>query len=138
MNNLIFIDANLFLAFENSNDVNHARALDCWKEISSERYGEPVTSDYVINEVVGVTLRKFGKQRAVIFGSHILNTVFLLNIDNHMLRDAWGIFSKTRLELNLVDCTHIVASRTADARFMATFDKEFKKVDGIRTIGLRN
>ncbi|HIH39750.1 TPA: type II toxin-antitoxin system VapC family toxin [Candidatus Woesearchaeota archaeon] len=131
---MIFLDANIFLAHDNINDVHHEKALLLWKRIESGEFEQYFTSDYVINEVVGVTLRKFGKDRAIAIGKQILNAMNILNIDEHMLIEAWGIFTETKLALNLVDCTNIIAARIADAKFIATFDKEFKKSEGISII----
>lgn len=129
---MIFIDANVFLAYDNKNDLHHAKALRLWQDIEGGKFEQYFTSDYVLNEVVGVTLRKLGKERALKLGEHILKTVFLLNIDEHMLVEAWKEFARTRLSLNLVDCTNLVAIKIADAEFIATFDGEFSKLSGLK------
>lgn len=131
---MIFIDANLFLAYDNSRDVHHSRAMKLWKEIEANKYGQCFTSDYVFNEVVGVTLRKFGKERARLLGQYILKSIFMLNIDDHILLEAWELFLNTKLDLNLVDCTNLIAVKIADSKFIATFDKEFKKAAGFVVI----
>ena len=132
---MIFIDASFFLAYENVADVHHKKAAVLWNEIISGKFENYVTSDYILNEVVGVTFRKFGKERAVKFGEHILKTIFMINIDDHLLKESWKIFSKTELKLNLVDCTNLIAAKMADAEFIATFDNEFNKIDNIKVIG---
>lgn len=131
---MIFIDASFFLAYDNSNDVHHNRAEELWKEIESQKWGVYFTSDYVFNEVVGVAMRKFGKSRAMILGKQILDTVFIINIDDHLLRDAWKLFTNTELQLSLVDCSNVVASRIGEAGYIATFDKEFEKIKEIKTV----
>ncbi len=132
--NMLFIDANIFVAYDNLLDVHHARAVKLWDEIESGTFGDTFISDYVFNEVIGVTYRKFGKERARTLGENMLKSVILLNIDDHLLTEAWGIFRKTTLGLNLVDCTNLVALNAVSATYIATFDEEFKNVPGIKVV----
>ena len=129
---MIFIDANIFLAYDNEQDIYHQKAKIIWREIDAGNFGQPMTSDYVFNEVVGVTLRKRGKEKAITLGQSILKSIFMINIDNHLLDEAWKFFSATELSLSLVDCTNIVIARTVSAEYIATFDKEFQKLKTIK------
>ena len=131
---MIFIDANIFLAYDNINDANHKKALTIWGEVESGKYGDYFTSDYVFNEIVGVTFRKKGKEIAVLIGEQVLKSVLMINIDDHLLREAWKIFSTTKLSLNLVDCTNLAAMKIAGAEFIATLDKEFIQVKGVEVV----
>ncbi len=131
VNNVILIDANVFLAYENKDDVHHTNACGLLNKIQGGTYGSWFITDYIFNEVVGVTLRKFGKERAVTIGEGLLKSVALLNIDEHLLREAWKIFIKTNTTLNLVDCTNLVALTVANTKAIATFDKEFKTVANV-------
>lgn len=131
---MIFVDANIFLAYDNLSDANHKRALKIFEELESGKLGDYFTSDYVFNEIVGVTFRKKGKERAVLLGEQVLKSVLMINIDNHLLKEAWKIFSATKLNLNLVDCTNLAAMKVAGAEFIATLDKAFIQVKGIEVI----
>ncbi len=131
---MIFLDANVLLAYDNESDVHHLKAVQLFQEIAAGVFGEPLTSDYVFNEIVGITFRKRGKTPAATMGERILNSIFILNIDDHLFKEAWQIFTKTNLTFNFVDCTNLVATRLAQAEYIATFDKEFKYVPGITII----
>lgn len=131
---MIFIDANIFLAYDNLNDANHKRALKIWGEIESGKFGDYFTSDYVFNEIVGVTFRKKGKERAVLLGEQVLKSILMINIGDHLLKKAWKIFFATKLNLNLVDCTNLAAMKIAGAELIATLDKDFIKADGVKVI----
>lgn len=131
---MLLLDANLFLAYDNENDVHHAQAVSIFKEIEAEKYDYYFTSDYVFNEVVGVTLRKYGKERAILLGEHILKSIFIFNIDEPLLKTSWKMFNETELSFNLVDCTCVILARATGAEFLATFDQEFKKVKGLKII----
>lgn len=131
---MLFIDTNIFLALDNIRDVHHNKAVELWKEIEAGKYGNYFTTDYVFNEVMGVTYRKFGKERAVLLGESILRSILIFNVDEHMLAAAWKIFSTIKWRLNMTDCTHIAVMEATSVLAIATFDKEFTKVKEINII----
>ena len=88
----IFIDASIFISYDNEKDVHHQKAVGIFLEIEKGKFGQCFTSDYILNEVVGVTFRKCGKERAVALGEHIMNTIFVLNVDDHILKESWKLF----------------------------------------------
>lgn len=125
---MLLVDANIFLAYENKDDVHHARATDLLNKIQGGMYGPWFITDYLFNEVVGVTFRKFGKERAVAIGEGLLKSAIILFIDEHQLQDAWKFFAGTTTRLNVVDCTNLIALKIANTNTIATLDEEFKKV----------
>ena len=125
---MILIDANVFLAHDNTKDVHHKQAVRLWQEIETGVHGAAFTTDYVLNEVAGVTFRKRGKEHTVKIGKQILTTMAILNIDERLLHEAWKLFTETKTGLNLVDCTNIVALRITNTNSIAMFDEGFKKV----------
>ena len=131
---MIFIDANIFIASYNSNDIHHSKALKLLRKIEAREYDHYFTSDYVFNEVVGVTLRKLGKEKALAIGQQILKSIYMINIDDHMLTESWDFFYEMKLGLNLVDCSNIIAMRIAGTTRIATLDREFKKVTELKVI----
>ena len=131
---MIFIDANIFLAIDNVKEVHHKRAKEIFYEIEQGKYGDPLTSDYVFNELVGVTFRKKGKEMSLQIGEQVINSVFVKNIDRFLLMISWKSFKDSNLTLNLVDCTNISVMEKLDIDYIATFDKEFKKVKKIKVI----
>ena len=132
---MFLIDANFFIAHNNIQDIHHEKAKSLFSEIFDGKYGHYFTTDYVLNEVVGITFRKLGKNHALLVGNQIINTVFILNIDDHILNDSWKFFSQTKLNFNLVDCTNIIAIDITKTENIATFDKEFKKLNIVRVVG---
>ncbi len=132
---MLLIDANIFLASENIDDVHHQRAVELWKDIEEGKFGDYFVTDYIFNEVVGVTFRKFGKERATQIGEDILRSTILFTLDDAMLKEAWALFTKTDLLLNLGDCTNITAMRIVGTATLATFDRGFGKVSGIIIVG---
>ena len=131
---MIFIDANIFIAYHNERDVHHRRALEISTEIESGKFGDYLTSDYVFNEVIGVTLRKQGKAKALLLGEQILKNFFILNLNQIALKETWKAFKESDLNLNLVDCSNLTALKLVDCSTIATFDEEFKKFPDIQVI----
>ncbi len=131
---MIFLDASLLLAFENENDVFHQQAVQLIQAIDEKTYGDPIMSDYVFNEIIGVTFRKKGKERAIALGNYIQNSVFMFNVHDHLLQEAWKLFASAKSNVNLVDCTTIIVSMLAGAEYLATFDKELGIVAGIAVL----
>ena len=131
---MIFIDANLFLAYKNESDVHQAAALCVWDEIVSGKYGRAITSDYVFSEVVGVALRKRGKSEAMELGSHILKSMFVSYVDESIFAPAWAEFSSSTISLSFVDWTHVIFMKSSQIEHIATFDKAFKEVNGISVV----
>ncbi len=132
---MIFIDANILLALDNSRDVRYNDAHELWSEIESLKFGEYFTSDYVFNEVVGVTFRKRGKKDAERLGDQVLQSIFIVNVDDDILSNAWAMFKNSDLALNLVDCSNIAVLKAFGMRVIATFDKEFRKVNELEVLG---
>ena len=67
-------------------------------------------------------------------GQKIRMSTPLFNIDNHIFEKAWDYFAECKLNLSLVDCTNLVIMETFKIEFLATFDKEFKKIKEIKVV----
>jgi len=131
---MIFIDASFFLAYYNIDDLHHQNAKKGWAEIEVGKYGPTITSDYILNEVVGVTLRKLNKKHAIIIGEQIIRSIIIINIDEPILTEAWRLFLQTGFNFNLVDCTTIAIMKRTNMKHIATFDKAFKNIRDIIVI----
>ena len=125
----IFLDASYFLALYNSDDVHHKRALLIAEKIDSNEYGQVITSDDVFDEVVSVALRKFGKEKAQIFGKQVLNSILIVHGDKHLFNAAFDIFNASKAAFSFTDCTSQAIMGMAQIQNIATFDKLFEKLD---------
>jgi predicted nucleic acid-binding protein len=131
---MIFIDANLFIAYANKDDVLHKNAVLLFEKIEQLKWGEYFTSDYIFNEVVGVINRKCGKEKAILIGDHILVNLVIISVKDHIFKEAWKIFIESELSLNFVDCTNLAILKITNTRYIATFDNEFKNVKDIAVV----
>ncbi len=131
---MIFIDASVFVAFGNEKDVHHKRALNLFEEIEKGRYGLHFTSDYIFNETIGVINRKVSREKAILLGDHIKESTLIINITNEILDNTWTIFKESKDKLSLVDCSIVTVMELEKIEYLATFDKEFSKIETLKII----
>ncbi len=125
----VFLDASYFLALYNEDDVHHKRAMELAEKIDFNEYGQTLTSDDIFDEVVSVGLRKFGKEKAQIFGKQILASILIVHGDKHLFDAAFKIFNSSKLDFSFTDCMSQAIIDLAQIKYIATFDKLFEKVD---------
>jgi len=115
----ILLDASFILAVDNERDIHHNKTPNAWIKIANGEYGQYFISDYIFDEISGVSL---------------IHDVPIINIDQHMFDEAWKIFTKTKLNLSFTDCTNIVLLKLINSKNIATFDKAFKEIKEINVI----
>jgi len=110
-----FIDSNIFIAFANTRDRDHARSLELMDEIRRGEFGLPYTSDYVFDEAVTTALVRTGRvTTAVKVGKIILGSkeesipsfARLVRVDERIFSEAWTNFERGRFKgLSFTDHT---------------------------------
>ncbi len=133
---MIILDSSLIISYFNERDENHKKAVEAIEKISTLKYGTSYITDYIFNEIVTVALIKLkDKNKAVYIGNALLNAFELLEVDNKIFLDAWKVFKEQKdTALSFTDCTIISTMRYKEMIYLATFDKEFKKIEGIKII----
>ncbi len=131
----IFVDTGLFVAFHNTKDVNHSRALEIMKNIVTGKLGSAYTSDYVFDEAVTTALvRTRRPETALTVGRMIqgeFTTPFLvvLRVNATAFKEAWKLFSRyAEKGLSFTDCTSVALMSMKDIESIVSFDTDF---DGI-------
>jgi len=135
---MILLDSSLIVAYLNEADVNHVKALKVIEDVDKDRYGTPVITDYVFDEVITVMLVKTKDvQRVTEIGEKLLSANMLLKIDGETFNQAWNIFKNQRgPHFSFTDCTSLAACRASGVSNIATFDEDFGEVEELRKIGL--
>ena len=127
----VIIDANVFFAFRNDNDIHHSKAKRIMKEILSDKKERAITSDYIFDEVLGVTMRKTSRKDAIELGAYIKESqINLVYIDPLTFDLAWELFKHTS-KLSFTDCTTLVYMKLLGIKKVATFDKAFNEIKKI-------
>ena len=70
----IFIDASVLVAFANEDDIHNKKAIKIINSVVLNEYGQALTTDYIFDEAVSVTLRKSNKKNAKELGNYVLNS----------------------------------------------------------------
>ncbi|MBI1935895.1 type II toxin-antitoxin system VapC family toxin [Candidatus Woesearchaeota archaeon] len=129
------IDASVFCAYSNTRDVHHNNAVKVISDMLSDKYGSPITTDYIFDETVTVVKRKCNRHFANEIGNFLLNSEFLVaRIDDFIFQKAWEICQEED-GLSFTDCASIAFMRAFGIRYIATFDKGFKNRNEIEVIG---
>ena len=88
---LILLDSSLIVAYSNQADENHSKAKQVVEDVAKERYGTPVITDYVFDEVVTVMLaRTRSLARATKLGETLLEATQLVRIDEDLFDVGLG------------------------------------------------
>lgn len=127
----IFLDASFFYALKNSSDVHHEKAKQITTSLINEHL---ITTDYIFDEIVTVTLRKANKEIALDIGRTLIDSeVTLARIDPFVFIQAWSLFQITN-SLSFTDCTSIAFMKTYGIQKIVTFDKGFLEIKDINVI----
>ena len=131
----VFVDTGVFVAFHNTRDANHDRALKLLRLIAEGELGAAYTSDYVFDEAVTVALVRTGRlENAQAVGRMILGELtapflVLLRTNHEAFKETWRLFQQyAGRGLSFTDCSSIALMRAAGIETMASFDTDF---DGI-------
>src|SRR3989338_4808594 len=130
----IFIDASVLCAYANKIDVHHNPSKIIIEDIISKKYGAPIITDYIFDEVVTVVLRRAGKKIATDVGKALLNSEIIISkVDEAVFLEGFRIFQAND-NLSFADCTNIAFMRIFGIDKIATFDKEFENIKGIYVV----
>jgi len=130
-----FIDSNIFIAFVNKRDRDHARSLDLMDRARKGEFGLPYTSDYVFDEAVTTALVRTGRLGAaikvgkVILGSKddaVPSFARLIRVEESSFAEAWAAFRAGRFEgLSFTDHTILAQLREFKIDTLISFDTDF-------------
>lgn len=134
---MILLDSSLIVAYSNEVDENHVKAKKVVDDVAKEKYGTPVITDYVFDEVVTVMLvRTKSLARVTKLGETLLGATQLVRIDEDLFGAAWVIFKQQRKnKFSFTDCTSIAVCKANGISNVATFDEDFAELDNVSAIG---
>lgn len=132
---MIFLDTNFIVGYKIENDDHHNKVQKIIKEISEGKYGRPVISDYIFDETVTVVFSKSKKlPLARETGIELRAAMHMIDIDSTSFDEAWNVFKNQKNKFSFTDCTSLVLMKKHGIKNIATFDKEFKKEEGIEVV----
>jgi predicted nucleic acid-binding protein len=136
---MIFLDSCLIIAYSNEIDENHNKAIQILKDIENGKYGTPVISDYIFDEIVTVMLIKTKNLMKVAeLGEILLNATLLIRVDDSIFDLAWKIFKEQQKpKFSFTDSTSIAICKMNGISKIATFDKDFEELKEFNIIGIK-
>ena len=127
--NKIFVDTSAWVAFFNSSDANHEKALLQWESIKQKK-SPLITSYFIFDELVTLLRMKSGYVMAEKAGKTLLTSPslqMLLPDQKHMLK-AWDFFQKYKdHEFSFTDCTSFILMKEHKTHLAWTYDGDFKE-----------
>lgn len=130
-----FVDTGAWFAYVNAGDPDHQRV----RRILDQPPGPLVTSTYVFDETVTLTLARLGHQRAVAVGRTLLDQrlVELLHVAPPDERGAWALFERRPDKgYSFTDCTSFVLMRRESITAAVALDEHFSQ-EGFAVIPAR-
>ena len=131
----IFLDSSFIIALVNEKDSLHKKALEYLELIEAN---ECYISNLIINEVITVIGNKLGL-KTTISTYELLNMVFnvvneydLIDFNSNVML----IYEKYNTKLSFTDSSILYIMKMEGISNLLTFDKEFKRVEGLNIIGL--
>jgi len=134
---MIFIDSSLIVADKIENDQHHKEAAKTMNDIATGKYGNPLISDYIFDEILTVIFSRSKKLPiAIETGQEIRNSVEIRRITESNFEDAWQIFKNQKnTKFSFTDCTTLALMLKEGIKNIATFDQDFSKVKEINVVG---
>ncbi|KZX12332.1 ribonuclease VapC20 [Methanobrevibacter oralis] len=131
----IFLDSSFIIALVNDNDSLHEEALD-YLELTETN--ECFISNLIINEVITVIGNKLGLKIAISTFNLLVSVFNIVNeYDNSNFNSSnMLIYEKFDTKLSYTDSSIIYIMKEEGINNLISFDKEFKRVEGINLIGL--
>jgi len=133
---VIVVDSSFLVAFHNTRDAHHTRAMGVMERLLAGEWGEVLLPEYVFLEVTTVLAARRNLESAVAVGRTLLAARELRFVPcSDLFLDAFDIFQKqARGELSFADAAIVAIARKHDAEHIATFDADFRNVPGLTVV----
>lgn len=129
MGDKIFIDSNVFIALLNKDDALYTKAVRTLHTIK-ERGLLPVTSNFVVNEVITVLSLRINKKIAVMFADFVYGDesgLSVITVDRNIELKAVTYLKQFKSKnISFCDCTIFALLELLPIAYIATFDTDFK------------
>ena len=133
---MILLDTSFLVSYFNIRDENHLKAAHIMKSINKGVYGDIYLTDYIFDEFVTVIfIRLKNLIKTVKLGSELKESLQLELIDEETFEKSWFIFKNQKdTFLSFTDCSSLAIMQKNKIKNIATFDKDFEKVNDINVV----
>lgn len=133
---MIVLDSSFLIAYHNDGDVHHVAAAATMPPATDGEWGEILLLEYVFLEVVTVVGARKAMRDAASVGERLLSAREVEFVPcSEIFLAAFELFrAQERFRLSFVDAAVVAVARERGAEFVATFDEDFRSIQGIRVI----
>lgn len=133
---MLFLDTSAIVAFRNRDDIHHDEARRVFENLARGEHGRGLITEYIVLETATVLKRRCGARVAIETGEALLNSEEIEVVSPGEMFDAsWQEFVRlASTDLSFVDASSLVAMRRSGARWIATFDRAFRGIEGIEVV----
>ena len=125
---MIFVDSSLIIAMVLTKDQWHKKAVQLIKKIDKE---EKVISDLMVAESVTTIGDRSGGKEAINIFNYIQDNFTVISTDFEFLKSIKRQYLKYDGTLSVADISAIKIMNNMEMTKIASFDKDFDKVEGI-------
>ncbi|MBI3412702.1 MAG: type II toxin-antitoxin system VapC family toxin [Candidatus Aenigmarchaeota archaeon] len=133
---MIILDSSFIVAYYNTADNNHKKAVEVMKVLGAGEYGDILITDYVFDETVTVAfVRLKSLRKTVEIGDDMGRFAKIIYIEKGVFEGAWELF-KNQLDtkFSFTDCSSLAIMKKEGINNIVTFDEDFKKIKEIEVV----
>jgi predicted nucleic acid-binding protein len=133
---VIVLDSSFLVAYHNRRDVHHDAAAATMERLVAGEWGTALLLEYVFLEVVTVLVARRGRDVAVRVATVLLEAreVELVPSSDMFLDVVETFRAQSHGRLSFTDAAIVTVARRRDARFVATFDRDFRQVEALAVV----
>ena len=132
---MIVLDSSFLVAYLNTRDVHHPAAARAMVHLVAGEWGPAILLEYVFLEVVTVLRARRGRAMASDAAETLLaarEVEFMPCAD--LFLEALATFRREDAALSFADAAIVTVARRDKHGYVATFDTDFRKVQGVTMI----
>ncbi len=135
-NLVVILDSSFLIAYHNTRDVHHADACGAMEDLLAGVWGRGLLLEYVFLEVVTVLFARRGLPVASMVATVVLEARELDFVPcSELFFDTLETFrNQGKARLSFTDAAIVTVARREDVGFVATFDRDFLGVEGVRVV----
>ncbi len=133
---VLILDSSFLIAYHNKNDVHHPASSKIMEDVLDGKFGVALLLEYVFLEVVTVLLARRGLAVATSVAATLLQA---REVEFVPCSDLFGNTLETfrtqkKATLSFTDAALVTLARRHKRTPIATFDKDFRHVEGISVL----
>lgn len=133
---MVVIDSSFLVAYHNERDVHHSSAREGMERLIQGEWASALLPEYVLLETVTVVAARRGAQKAVEVGGMLLRAEEYEFVPcSAFFVSAFDTFREMPgRSPSFADAAIVTIARERDAGFVATFDTDFRGIEGLTVV----